>query len=157
MRMFTVLTNAQTPYLNLIGQNKSIQSYFWPTSSTTSDWSNIGHKNLFLTSLLETSGRLQIEVWKTPNQQRTHQKSTASSSNELVHDVGTHYIFIWLNNIYLFLTHPVHTVNNSAVKTTAGHKTVLMTASCPLNNYSIVIQWIYKNNQVYIMKSAPYY
>ena len=52
------LTKAQIQYWNLIGQNKSIQLKFRPTSSTTSERSKVGHKDLNLTSLLEARGRL---------------------------------------------------------------------------------------------------
>ena len=70
-------TNAHKLYWNLIGQNKSIQPKFWPTSSTTSDWSKVGHKDIILTTLLKASGRLQTERQKTANQDHTDRKPTS--------------------------------------------------------------------------------
>ena len=71
------LVNSQTLYWNLIGQNKSIQPKFWPTSNTTSEWSKVGHKDLIVTSLLKAGGRLHIEGRKTANENHTDQKSVA--------------------------------------------------------------------------------
>ena len=59
------LTNAQILYYNLFVQNKLIQPKFWPTNSTTGEWSKIGHEDLFLTSRLKASGRFQTNKRKT--------------------------------------------------------------------------------------------
>ena len=75
---FQYLTNAQIPYWNLTGQNKSIQPNFLPTSATSSEWSKVGNKDLILTNLLKSSGRPQLEGQKTANQDHADQKSTAS-------------------------------------------------------------------------------
>ena len=82
------LSNAQILYWNLIGQNKSIHPNFWPTSSTTSEWSKIGLKDLILTSLVKASAGLQIEGRKTANQHHADQKPTA---------------LCWMNLYMLFL------------------------------------------------------
>ena len=93
------LTNAQKLYWNLIGQNKSIQPKFWPTSSTTSEWSKVGRKDLILTSLLETNGRLQIARRKTANQINIDQKPTALCwVNLYMLSLITIYLYFWITS-----------------------------------------------------------
>ena len=70
------LTNRQLLYWNQIGQNKLIQPKFWPTSSTSSEWSKNGPKDLILTSLIEASGRFQINGRNMARRGNTDQKLT---------------------------------------------------------------------------------
>ena len=58
VQMFTALDRRASTAIDTERQTQLIQPEFWPTSSTTTEYSIVGHKNLILTSLLKTSGHL---------------------------------------------------------------------------------------------------
>ena len=56
--MFAALNRRASSVLDPDWSKQLIQSKLRPTSSTTTEWSKVGHKDLLLTSLLKASGRL---------------------------------------------------------------------------------------------------
>ena len=121
-------SNAQILYWNLIGQNRLFQRKFWPTSSTTSECSNVGHKDLNLTSLLEASSCPQIKGQKTARWSYADKKKMAFLLNDFLH-AFQYNITICLNSIFFQPNECL--VPPTSMKSTVGQKAILMTVLYP--------------------------
>ena len=80
----------------LIGQNKVIQLKIQPSSSTTSEWSKVSQKDLFLTRLHEASSGFFRKGQKMARRDYTDQKLTALLLNDLKHAIFTSFTTIFL-------------------------------------------------------------
>ena len=104
----------------------------WPTSSTTSKWSKVCHKDLFLTSLLKASGHFltKKERWRnTATYSRTWPLLVERCHECVFYVIYTHNLFY-----YFIPSHPVLIISTFPAKIFFGQKAVLMSSLWPPNS-----------------------
>ena len=118
---------------------------FWPTSSTASQCSKAGHKDLLLTRFARSKEKAK---------RRKDKAKLPRARPSLVEWLHVRYLYVinkHISNHYFIPSYPVLLASNSPVTIIVGHKTVLMTVLWPRNTSDNPIPLILTDDTICII------